>query len=77
MGADGSSRPIPHPVLRAPSTGPTASATPFSVCYALFPSTEPFSPGGPPDWRGSARWCGKDWVGWGWCARGPVRDSVF
>ena len=38
---------------------------------------EPFSPGGPLDWRGSARWCGKDWVGWGWCARGPVRDSVF
>ena len=41
------------------------------------PVNEPFSPGGPLDWRGSARWCGKDWVGWGWCARGPVRDSVF
>ena len=39
--------------------------------------SEPFSPGGPLDWRGSARWCGKDWAGWGWCARGPVRDSVF
>ena len=39
MGADGSSRPIPHPVLRAPSTGPTASATPFSVCSTLLPST--------------------------------------
>ena len=26
---------------------------------------EPFSPGGPLDWRGSARWCGKDWAGGG------------
>ena len=28
-------------------------------------SIEPFSPGGPLDWRGSARWCGKDWAGGG------------
>ena len=45
--------------------------------YEWVNNNEPFSPGGPLDWRGSARWCGKDWAGWGWCARGPVRDSVF
>jgi len=38
---------------------------------------EPFSPELAVQSRGSARWCGKDWVGWVWCARGPVRDSVF
>ena len=38
---------------------------------------EPFSPGTAVRGWGSAWWCGKDWVGWGWCARGPVRDSVF
>ena len=38
---------------------------------------EPFSPELAVQSRGSAWWCGKDWVGWGWCARGPVRDSVF
>ena len=31
---------------------------------------EPFSPGKPPDWRGSARWCGRDWAGGGGGARG-------
>ena len=30
------------------------SATPLFVCYALLPSTEPFSPGRLPDWPGSA-----------------------
>ena len=33
-------------------------------------SIEPFSPGKPPDWRGSARWCGRDWAGGGGGARG-------
>ena len=32
--------------------------------------SEPFSPGKPPDWRGSARWCGRDWAGGGGGARG-------
>ena len=32
--------------------------------------SEPFSPGGPLDWRGSARWCGRDWAGGGGGARG-------
>ena len=40
-------------------------------------STEPFSPGGPLDWRGSARWCGGDWAGVGVVRAGAARDSVF
>ena len=38
---------------------------------------EPFSPGKPPDWRGSARWCGRDWAGVGVVRAGAARDSVF
>ena len=38
---------------------------------------EPFSPGGPLDWRGSARWCGRDWAGAGVVRAGAARDSVF
>ena len=38
---------------------------------------EPFSPGGPLDWRGSARWCGGDWAGAGVVRAGAARDSVF
>jgi len=39
---------------------------------------EPFSPGKPPDWRGSARWCGRDWAGGvGVVRAGAARDSVF
>ena len=37
---------------------------------------EPFSPGGPLDWRGSARWCGKDWAGGGGGARGDRSGIV-
>ena len=39
--------------------------------------SEPFSPGGPLDWRGSARWCGGDWAGVGVVRAGAARDSVF
>ena len=43
------------------------------LCRVLIGETgdiEPFSPGKPPDWRGSARWCGRDWAGGGGGARG-------
>ena len=39
-------------------------------------SDEPFSPGKPPDWRGSARWCGRDWAGGGGGARGDRSGMV-
>ena len=62
-----------------PEDGSTSYGLAWSLVHLIgtLSINEPFSPGGPLDWRGSARWCGKDWAGWGWCARGPVRDSVF
>ena len=46
--------------------------TPMGVKSAILRvTTEPFSPELAVQSRGSARWCGKDRAGWGWCARGP------
>ena len=40
-------------------------------------NNEPFSPGGPLDWPGSAQWRGGDWAGAGVVRAGAARDSVF